>query len=127
MAARFRVPRPFCARLPCTRRKGVLRRRHAELATARFQAAAAAAGFPDARPYDLRHSFVSLLIAEGTNVIEVARQAGHSPTMSIDTYGHVFDEASGVEGSSAEEAIIAARLVPLTYPYREASANSAAV
>jgi integrase len=46
-----------------------------------FGHAASAAGVPDARPYDLRHSFVSLLIAEGCNILEVARQAGHSPTM----------------------------------------------
>lgn len=44
-----------------------------------FRPAAATAGVPDARPYDLRHSFVSLLIAEGHNIVEVARQAGHSP------------------------------------------------
>jgi integrase len=89
-----------------------------------FKPAAAAVGLPDARPYDLRHSFVSLLIAEGTHVIEVARQAGHSPTMTLNTYGHVFDEASGAEGSTAEEAILSARHVPLTYPDREVSIDS---
>ena len=41
-----------------------------------FKPAATAAGLPDARPYDLRHSFVSLLIAEGTHVIEVASKPG---------------------------------------------------
>src|SRR5918999_186134 len=47
------------------------------------------------RPYDLRHSFCSLLIHEGATVVEIARQLGHSPTMSLDTYGHVFDEFQG--------------------------------
>ena len=51
------------------------------------------------RPYDLRHSFVSLLIAEGHNVVEVARQAGHSPTMALDTYAHVFEEFDPAERS----------------------------
>ena len=37
------------------------------------------------RPYDLRHAFCSLLIAEGLSVVEVARQAGHAPTMTLDT------------------------------------------
>jgi hypothetical protein len=40
---------------------------------------------------DLRHSFVSVLIQEGRSVVEVARQAGHSPKMALDTYAHVFD------------------------------------
>jgi integrase len=43
-----------------------------------------AAGLRGVRPYDLRHSFVSMLIHEGRNVVEVARQAGHSPTMTLD-------------------------------------------
>ena len=53
---------------------------------------AAIAGISNARPYDLRHSFVSLLIHEGRSVVDVARQAGHSPTMTLDVYAHVFDE-----------------------------------
>ena len=75
-----------------------------------FAPAAARAGAAGARPYDLRHSFVSLLIAEGRNVIDVARQAGHSPTMTLQTYGHVFDEFDGSDRQTAEERIIAARL-----------------
>jgi integrase len=74
-----------------------------------FAPAAARAGAHGARPYDLRHSFVSLLIAEGRNVIDVARQAGHSPTMTLQTYGHVFDEFDGSDRQTAEERIIAAR------------------
>jgi hypothetical protein len=37
--------------------------------------------------------------------VEVARQLGHSPTMSLDTYGHVFDELQGTDRLSAEEQI----------------------
>jgi integrase len=47
-----------------------------------FAPVASAVGLDRFRPYDLRHSFVSLLFAEGRTVIEVARQAGHSPTMA---------------------------------------------
>ena len=74
-----------------------------------FQAAAETAGLGTIRPYDLRHSFVSLLIAERRTIIDVARQAGHSPTMALNTYGHVFDELDGAEPASAEELIRAAR------------------
>lgn len=74
-----------------------------------FEPAAERAGLGRIRPYDLRHSFVSLLIAEGRSIVEVARQAGHSATMTLDTYGHVFDELDGAERISAERAIRKAR------------------
>lgn len=74
-----------------------------------FAEAAEAAGVPKARPYDLRHSFVSLLIAQGASVVEVARQTGHAPTMTLDTHAHLFDELDGNQGASAEDLIRAAR------------------
>jgi hypothetical protein len=72
-----------------------------------FGPAAVAAELEKSRPYDLRHSFCSLLIHEGATVVEVARQLGHSPTMTLNTYGHVFDELQGAEprrSRSAEHA-----------------------
>lgn len=71
--------------------------------------ACAEAGIENARPYDLRHSFISLLIHEGRSVVEVARQAGHSPTMTLDVYAHVFDEFDLSERVSAEDQIAQAR------------------
>jgi integrase len=47
---------------------------------------------PVPRPYDLRHSFASLLLAEGRQPIYVARQLGHSVSMLLSTYGHLFAE-----------------------------------
>jgi integrase len=43
------------------------------------------------RPYDLRHTFVSQLIDEGQSIVEIARQAGHSPVITLGVYGHIFD------------------------------------
>jgi integrase len=68
-----------------------------------------AAGISGARPYDLRHSYISLLIAQGATVVEVAQQAGHSPTMALSTYAHLFDEHDRDERRSAEDLIRAAR------------------
>lgn len=68
-----------------------------------------AIGLEGARPYDLRHSFVSLLIHEGRSVVDVARQAGHSPTMTLDVYAHVFDEFDIAARVSAEDQIAQAR------------------
>lgn len=44
------------------------------------------------RPYDLRHSFASLLLAEGRTVHYVAAQLGHSPVLTLSTYGHLIAE-----------------------------------
>ena len=74
-----------------------------------FRSATAAAGLTGARPYDLRHSFVSLLIADGHNVVEVARQACHSPKMALDTYAHVFEEFDPTQRVDAVERIRNAR------------------
>jgi integrase len=61
------------------------------------------------RPYDLRHAFCSLLIAEGLSVVEIAQQAGHSPAMMLATYAHVIEELAGTERRPAEAVIRDAR------------------
>jgi hypothetical protein len=50
-----------------------------------------------------------LLIQEGRHVVDVARQAGHSPTMTLDVYGHVFDEFDPTDRILADEQIRRAR------------------
>lgn len=75
----------------------------------RFQPAARAAGLSVARPYDLRHTFVSLLIEEGRSPIYAASQAGHSPSMCLNTYAHVFAEYVEDHGLAAVERIASAR------------------
>jgi len=62
------------------------------------------------RPYDLRHSFASLLLHEGRSVIYVSRQLGHSGAVLMRTYGHVIEELDEAPRISAEDAIRAARL-----------------
>jgi integrase len=61
------------------------------------------------RPYDLRHSFASLLLAEQRNPLEVARIMGHSPQVLFSTYAHVIAELEGQPAVSAEDRIKAAR------------------
>ena len=63
------------------------------------------------RPYDLRHSFASLLLHEGRSVIYVARQLGHDARLTLSTYGHVIDELDDVPRIDAEAAIADARLM----------------
>lgn len=61
------------------------------------------------RPYDLRHSFASLLLAEGRTIHYVAKQLGHSPALTLGTYGHVLDEFEDAERIDAEAEIEQAR------------------
>jgi integrase len=84
-----------------------------------FGPALEAAGVGHKRPYDLRHSFASLLLAEGRSVHYVARQLGHAASMTLDTYGHVIDEFEDApridpetEIRAAREAAASTRLVP---------------
>jgi integrase len=84
----------------------------------RFATALEAAGVEHAaHPYDLRHSFASLLLAEGQSVHHVAKQLGHAPSMTLDTYGHTIDELEDRDRIDAEAEIRAAReaLVPRSY------------
>ena len=75
-----------------------------------YQPTAQTCGLNGSRPYDLRHSFASLLIHEGRlSVVEIAAQLGHSPTMTLNTYGHVIAELKGSTRISAEDQIREAR------------------
>ena len=65
------------------------------------------AGLKPVRPYDLRHSFASLLLHEGRSVMYVARQLGHDAQLTLSTYGHVIDELDDAPRIAAEDAILA--------------------
>jgi integrase len=67
------------------------------------------AGVEHARPYDLRHSYASLLLHEGRSVIYVARQLGHDARLTLSTYGHVMDEFEEAPQLDAHTAIANAR------------------
>lgn len=57
------------------------------------RAVAAADLPPTLRFHDLRHTFASLMIAEGAHPKELQEQMGHSTVMiTLDRYGHVFPQ-----------------------------------
>jgi integrase len=74
-----------------------------------YKPLARAVGLAASTPYDLRHSFASLLIHEGVSVVEVAHQLGNAPDVALGTYAHVFEELDPSERVSAVDAIRAAR------------------
>ncbi|MBF9334889.1 tyrosine-type recombinase/integrase [Microbacterium lacticum] len=50
-------------------------------------------GFPRVTPHALRHTAAGLAVRAGANVKAVQRMLGHaSAVMTLDTYGHLFDD-----------------------------------
>ena len=48
-------------------------------------------GKPELTPHDLRHTFGSHLVRQGTDVVTVSRQMGHArPSITLDVYSHEF-------------------------------------
>jgi hypothetical protein len=64
---------------------------------------------PAPRPYDLRHSFASLLLAEGRQALDVAQQLGHSPAVLLSAYAHIVPELSEAPRVEPELEIAKAR------------------
>jgi integrase len=83
-----------------------------------FDAAAADAGLDGLVPHELRHTAASLAIAAGASVKAVQRMLGHaSATMTLDLYGHLFDD----ELDAVAERVSAARAEAETDPRRTRS------
>jgi integrase len=58
-----------------------------------FKQTLKAAGLPEIRLHDLRHSAASLLLAQGVPVKMVSEILGHSGSrITLDVYGHIFDQ-----------------------------------
>lgn len=62
-----------------------------------------------ATPYALRHSYASLRLREGVSIPELAQELGHSPVMTLGTYGHVIEELRDTERLTAEATVQRAR------------------
>jgi hypothetical protein len=64
---------------------------------------------PSTDPYALRHSFASLLLAEGKQPTYVSRQLGHSIAVLFSTYSHLISEFEDRSNIDAEAEIREAR------------------
>lgn len=55
-------------------------------------------GLPPLGFHDLRHTFASHLIRGGMDPVRASRQLGHArPSITLDIYSHLFDEARGLD------------------------------
>ncbi len=61
---------------------------------------------PHINPHKFRHTHVSIMLANGASVVDVARRVGHeqvSTTQNI--YAHVLDKGTDKAGNIFEEAL----------------------
>lgn len=74
-----------------------------------FKPALKRAKLPDVRFHDLRHSFASLLIAQGEHPKLISEQLGHaSVKITMDRYGHLTDQSYDDASSRLDEALFGA-------------------
>ena len=73
-----------------------------------FEPALRKAGLPRIRFHDLRHTFASLLIAQGEHPKLIAEQLGHSSIqITLDRYGHLMDQSVGNASDRLEATLFA--------------------
>lgn len=79
-----------------------------------YRPAAILAGFPDATPHELRHTFASLMIEHSRGNVSTIRLAdwmGHKGTTLIEErYGHVYDRVSAHMFHDVDASIFADRI-----------------
>jgi integrase len=70
-------------------------------------------------PYDLRHSFASLLIHDGKHsIVQISEWMGHSPATLLSHYAHVIADLASKPSSPNENAIKVARRTRQFYGQR---------
>jgi integrase len=77
-----------------------------------WKPALVAAGLPDVRFHDLRHSHASILIEQGEHSKVISSRLGHSKIgITMDIYGHLFD---GLDEAAADvlDAVFSEAAVP---------------
>lgn len=66
---------------------------HQNIVKRHFKPLLRAAGLPEVRLYDLRHSYASLRHSAGHSLLQVSRGLGHSTIrLTGDMYSHLFRE-----------------------------------
>jgi integrase len=77
-----------------------------------FAPALRKAGLPHMRFHDLRHTYASLLIAQGEHPKLISEQLGHaSVQITLDRYGHLMDQSYGDASERLEAALFGASVL----------------
>jgi integrase len=74
-----------------------------------FLPALKAAGLPKIRFHDVRHTYASLLIAQGENIKYIQTQLGHAnPTITLNVYAHLMSATNQEAACRLENSIFGA-------------------
>ena len=66
----------------------------------------AAKGMPQVHFHALRHTHASMLISEGIDIVQISKRLGHaSPTITLNTYSHLFKKDDDDIVSAIEKAL----------------------
>ena len=66
----------------------------------------AAKGMPQVHFHALRHTHASMLISEGIDIVQISERLGHaSPTITLNTYSHLFKKDDDDLVSALEKAL----------------------
>jgi len=82
-------------------------------------------GLPRIGVHALRHTYVSLLIAQGENIKYISRQVGHANIqMTLDVYGHLLNETSATAMNRLDQRLRVGPLIkPATVESKPISSN----
>lgn len=82
-----------------------------------FTPAVVRAGLGQLRFHDLRHTYASLMHADGRSMLEVSRWMGHSTyRLTADTYSHLWDDEDGSLADSLGASYLASASAPPPTP-----------
>lgn len=82
---------------------------HRSVVRRHFKPLVAAAGLAPLRPYDLRHTCATLLLAGGEHPKVVAERLGHSSTvLTMDVYSHVLPDMQEAAADKLERILFGA-------------------
>ena len=71
-----------------------------------YRKALKGAGIPQIRFHDLRHTYASLLLAQGENIKYIQSQLGHSsPTVTLNVYSHLMKKENQEAACRLEKTI----------------------
>lgn len=86
---------------------------HAKWYLRNFVPATVEADLAPLRFHDLRHTYASLMHAQGRSMLEVSRWMGHSTyRITADIYSHVWDDEDGTLGDALDAAFLGASASP---------------
>ena len=79
---------------------------HNNMVNRYFRPALKKAGLKRIRFHDLRHTYASLKIDQGANVVYISEQLGHSnPTITLNVYSHLIRKIDNEQANDFERAL----------------------